>query len=1128
MNRPSWGFIILITSLVIGSVPANAELNYHDRIVFERYTTNEGLLSDYVYVLAQDSTGFIWAGTDRGLTRFDGLSFLHFPPPDSLHVPFRSCPVEALHVLADGKMLVGTRDGLHTYDPVLEGMHRTEYLPTNADDPDARWVQSVIVDRKGRRWVGTRAGLFVFERAAETTAAFFRDEDSSFSGRQVQTVIEGRTGRIFLGTGAGLAIFDEAAQTFHRFTPPEISPGNPFYVNAIVESEDGVLYLSTSRGIESFDIKSGLFTVLVALPQMVYARSALTRDAEGSLWMATDTGLVRHSFRTGQTDIYRHDPSDPNSIGCDHVRSVMLDRTGLLWVGTEGSGIQKGVRPRLSVSVHRFPHKVFRSRMVTCFLETSGESRWIGTDSGLLFENRRDSDMEPTDSYREFLPGESILCLAEDGHGGLWCGTRSGKLVQLARDGHRVNDFSHMLLPSTPGIHPVTGIHRDADGVIWASTDDGLFLLNPEKKTVTVFRNDPNVNGSLGENSMNALTGSGPNRDVWIANQSKGLSRYDRNLNCFIHYRPRSMVKSAISHGHVHTVMVDSRGAIWSGTEDGLNRLLPDSEYFVKYGALRGKPVRSIVEDRSGNIWALHTIGLAKYDFRSETIRTYDALDGLPEDVQISALYRSRNGEVLMGCTGGYYAFDPRKERMNPVPPRITVTGVRGEKDPIKPETGLTGTGAAKLPRGENDLFFEVSVLDFTDQRHNQYRYRLAGYDPDWRTASWDARTVEYHNLPPGRYVIQVKGTNNDQVWSAEETRLSVVIRPHLYNTPLFRGILIMGCVSIFVFFFSSRYIRQRNERKRLFALIENLPGLVFLVERDGRVSFLNRLARDSIERIEPENLPSRTGSAINSAVEWNPGNNRIYHLFHYPFPSSDIQGSTLYLAIEVTEWKRTEQELTESRARYRRLAEHLQEVVENERKRISREIHDDLGQVLTMIRIETGWISKMASPDLVSIHEKNKSIGDLTQLAINSTRRICDELRPSLLDNLGLIPAIQSHVRSFQEKTGIPCETHLSPGQASFDDTVKTAIYRFVQECLTNVAKHANAGTVSVRLEEKPHVIEVSVKDDGVGIDPFHGIPANSYGILGMRERIEMLQGTLLISSARGTGTEVKATIPL
>ena len=211
-----------------------------------------------------------------------------------------------------------------------------------------------------------------------------------------------------------------------------------------------------------------------------------------------------------------------------------------------------------------------------------------------------------------------------------------------------------------------------------------------------------------------------------------------------------------------------------------------------------------------------------------------------------------------------------------------------------------------------------------------------------------------------------------------------------------------------------------------------------------------------------------------------------------------------------------------------RALAARVQSAREEERTQISREIHDELGQALTAIKIDVAALIRDLPGETGPQIQRRQSILKLLDEAIQSVRRIATELRPGILDDLGLVAAVEWAAEDFQARTGTNCEVSLPGVDIALDPERATALFRILQETLTNVARHANATRVDVRLAQQNENLILEIRDNGQGIGAEHLSESRSLGILGMRERALLLGGELTISGTPGKGTTVRVQIPL
>jgi PAS domain S-box-containing protein len=221
------------------------------------------------------------------------------------------------------------------------------------------------------------------------------------------------------------------------------------------------------------------------------------------------------------------------------------------------------------------------------------------------------------------------------------------------------------------------------------------------------------------------------------------------------------------------------------------------------------------------------------------------------------------------------------------------------------------------------------------------------------------------------------------------------------------------------------------------------------------------------------------------------------------------------------------EEALRRSKEELHELASAAHRAREQEKSRIARELHDELGQQLTALQMDVAWCRDKTPPDQQAMASRLARMEALLETTVASTRRISSDLRPLMLDDLGLQPALEWLVESFTEHTGVRCELAAGDPELDLPDLHATAVFRTVQESLTNIAKHARASRVDVAVEHRDSELTISVRDDGVGFSAEDSRKPNSYGLLGLRERAALLGGQARVTSTPGRGTHVEVRFP-
>lgn len=235
-----------------------------------------------------------------------------------------------------------------------------------------------------------------------------------------------------------------------------------------------------------------------------------------------------------------------------------------------------------------------------------------------------------------------------------------------------------------------------------------------------------------------------------------------------------------------------------------------------------------------------------------------------------------------------------------------------------------------------------------------------------------------------------------------------------------------------------------------------------------------------------------------------------------------DTAHGKLYTVIlrDVTERVRASEELSA-------FASAAHAIRESEKTRIARELHDELAQSLTAIKMDATWIREAMAPDANAVRAKLDDMLGLLDTTVAATRRIASDLRPLLLDDLGLVPAVEWLTHNFTQRHGVRCKLSLDD-DVELAEPYATAVFRIVQESLVNVAKHAGASQVDVRIERVSGDVILEVVDDGAGFDLNAPRKGNSLGLMGLRERARLLQGTVDIRTAPGCGTRIRVSIPV
>jgi len=358
-----------------------------------------------------------------------------------------------------------------------------------------------------------------------------------------------------------------------------------------------------------------------------------------------------------------------------------------------------------------------------------------------------------------------------------------------------------------------------------------------------------------------------------------------------------------------------------------------------------------------------------------------------------------------------------------------------------------------------------------------------------------------------------------------------------------------------------NKYKEKKNIEKALSEsenrcrqLIENINDSIVLLDEKGIISFVNDnflelsgylqeevigqsieefLERGFLEKYRKQVLEKKMANNQTFELVWKrkDGQKAITKAtVDIIYDERDFRGSVMVLT-DITERRQVEKELARSQWELRRLSQHLQNIREKEGKRIAREIHDELGQALTALKIDISYLTRKFLKDIKDrkqFMKKIKSMSELIDETIQIVQKISAELRPRLLDDLGLVPAIELYTQDFQERTKIECKANLDFNGFELDPDCSIAIFRIFQEALTNIARHAKATEVNISLKKINGNLEIQISDNGKGIKENDIYSPSSLGIIGMRERIRPFHGELKLYTPKKGGTTLSVSLPV
>ena len=793
MFKPRYlSVIFLLTFTVYGSF-----VSAQTRSAYETITTGQGLSQGLINDMIQDREGFIWIATKGGLNRYDGYSFKVFTTDPQDTSSIGSNAVSSLLEDGKGRLWIGTYDGgVNVYNKrtgrflrivQASGLSSNRIEAAMAELPDGRvlvspqggsmnlisltdagkpvisalnvpggrTVKGILKDEKGFTWINcTDNSIFIFN---PSTQGF----DVLYDGSHFTSLVE-KTGR-------------SVSAKFSEALGPRVIPTLRMdFIDSSGQLQPGII------GKEG----DGELVIDHRLPLRTGASGCNFYDFNGVKAGDNIDDVYARNLKTNVRD--------------QNIKCLLLDRSGVLWVGTMGHGIYKylirndrfhAILPKLSIqrlTIWNNDMLYVQGWRSATLLTPTGEERVIPVDSAIA-DSRAFAQVLQTKNgdywvYRRWdkkmfrymadkrliaaydgpantMPTEQLQPLIEDSRHRIWVCGANGSLARVDPASGSQSKFIVDIAPytGTTALTQTTAFYEDGQGIFWMGSEHGFarleFTGDTSSPAIKWFKNDPGNNKSLSYNYVSWFMDDPVDPGyLWVCTKGGGLNRMEKSTGTFIHYTTRQGLPNDVVYG----VLADKAGNIWGSTNKGIFCLLAAKE---------------------------------KAD-ELPVLRVFTTSDGLQADeFNTNAIAKLSNGNLAFGGVNGINVFDPQKVLTSSYSPNVYITAIQIGNKVVVPgdETGvlketIEQTPSITLSHLQDVLTLEFSSLDLTAPAQNKYRYQLGGIDKGW-VESGTRRTATYLHLPAGKYTFTVQGSNNQGLWSNKTAELQITVLPPWWRT---------------------------------------------------------------------------------------------------------------------------------------------------------------------------------------------------------------------------------------------------------------------------------------------------------------------------------------------------------
>ena len=802
------GALLLALAALLGAAPAPAHAAPARTLRFEHLSVEQGLAQESVLSITQDGAGFLWLGSQAGLSRFDGYRVTVYRNTVGEPASLANNWVRVLHVDPAGRLWVGTDGGLDRFEPDTQRFtHFAPPEPAKRGNGN-RHVRAIADDGARGLWIASGDGLQHFDPASGAFTVYHHDgaKPASLADDQVNALAVDAGGTVWIGTPTGL---DSLAPGARNFMHHPAGPGDTRYnaIETLLIDAGQTLWIGSLAGLETWKVGSApAARHRMGEDEGIYPGriTALLEDVDANVWVGSHAdGLYRWMAQARRFANYRHQSGDVHSVADNQISSLFRDRVGTFWVGTWFAGASRvDLGSGGFARIVRQPDQpdTLLDNKVRAILDDGKGSLWLATNTGL---NHLNPDSGITQVYRHDPANPNSLgevpasALARDRRGMLWVGGAAGVTRLDAATGR----FTRLALAAGDiDANSVRGMMADRAGALWVASRGGLHKVDPDTLAVRTYRHDPANADSLADNSTRPLL-EDRRGQLWVGTFD-GLDLLDRATGRFRHFRHDPQDPTSLSHDEVHYLLEDHNGALWVGTAAGLNRMTVDARGAVRFqrytvrDGMADDAVAAMLEDAAGQLWVSTNTGIARLDPASGRWRNFSASDGTIEGAYFDcSAARTADGSMYFGGFNGITAFLPTAISDNLIAPRAVITGFQIFNRPAALShpglfTGpIESASAVTLDAADSVFSLEFAALHFAAPQRNRFAYQLEGFDQAWVNTDATKRFATYTNLDPGHYVFRVKAANKDGVWSADGATLAITILPPWWKSWWFRAI---------------------------------------------------------------------------------------------------------------------------------------------------------------------------------------------------------------------------------------------------------------------------------------------------------------------------------------------------
>ena len=824
---------------------------------FKFINADNGLSQSFVHTLEKDSNGFVWAGTQNGLNRFDGYQFKQYHNLKEDSTSLSGSYIWTLHTDENGLNWVGTTNGISSYDPRTDRFTRYQ-IPGN--ESKHKIIRSIHTLNKENVLIGTAMGVFLLKTGTGEFQPFQIQSKPELLNSIIYSITELSKDLILIGSREHLFVYKPANHQLHLLKTSASFDGG---LSCVYLDQTDQLWVGSGKGLWQFNYHQKLDSLTLVQhflqddshPKPISSNyiTSIHPDQKGGLWIGTNVGINYLNILAPDNGFNVFLPA-PQNLGAlkNYIFDLVEVEPDILWGATQDGIVQFNMKPPSIASVNvTNMASAAGSSSLHGMVEHTDQSLLIATEKGLLrieftadqvkvhsVDNQQNTSNPADEFFVNIRPAK------DDGY---WVALRRGGFGKL----HFTNDqkyrWEEIRFPAGPYNNVgCNDLLETSDGNLWiASSGIGLWRLDQSNGEFTSFQKSDSVKQAISGNYIFQLREDSQGQ-IWIASADGGLCKMHPGTQQFTCFMYEENDPESISSNMVLSIFEDSQNRIWACTANGLN-LYQTNGNFRRFSIKDGLPndvIYGMLEDAQGFLWVSTDHGLSRLTYQDGqfSCSNFTQESGLlKNEFNQHAFLERQNGQMVFGTIGGISYFDPEKIKPYSVEPKVVLTDFKlfNQSVPIQSgnkkqeafhlEKHINLTESLVIPYDQNFLAFEFAGINFEEGIHNQYAYQLVGLDQEWVYCG-ERRFANYPGLHPGQYTFKVKAANHDQLWNNDIKTIHFNLQAPPWKTPLAYTLYLLAIGALLYGIFRYR--------------LHNLQQIE-LAKQQERASFRKRSAKD-------------------------------------------------------------------------------------------------------------------------------------------------------------------------------------------------------------------------------------------------------------------------------------------